>query len=261
QANLDYMDSLYIRQYDSAGVYRNNIFWTHPNAERNATTGWSHMQGTLKNGTLSGAFDDTDIDRITVSGTPSQVLYFTNGSSEIVAGSKIEGKTSGATLNTYGVHLVAGSWAAGTAEGYITGRLSGTFQQEDLVHEDGTATIAQLEYQHLRMTDGGVYDIQEGDAISGDTSTATGTVEKIVITAGTIVGGDAMGLLMITPLTGTFQAEAVTINTNVGTANITGAGTYNTVKIPGPQMSFTLDLYHMRTGFDMPGIILRIDDG
>jgi len=70
-----------------------------------------------------------------------------------------------------------------------------------------------------------------GDVISGDTSSQTATVEGVLITSGTVAGGDAAGWIMVSGASGALQAEDITNDTtttaNVATiaGDVTGAGT------------------------------------
>lgn len=53
--------------------------------------------------------------------------------------------------------------------------------------------------------DAGSAEISEGDAVTGATSSATGTVTRVVLESGSWDGGDAVGRLIFASITGTFQ--------------------------------------------------------
>ena len=73
-----------------------------------------------------------------------------------------------------------------------------------------------------------------GETLTGGTSTATGTLLKVVITSGTVAGGDATGYILIDVLTGTFQSgETLTGGTSGGTINSTSLAVSQTIAKDG----------------------------
>jgi hypothetical protein len=89
----------------------------------------------------------------------------------------------------------------------------------------GTATDLYKASANERVTyiTGSVADLTVGEIVTGGTSSATGIVRELVIDYGTFAGNNAIGILYLTTLTGTFQAETVTGGTSGGTAVIAGA--------------------------------------
>ena len=81
---------------------------------------------------------------------------------------------------------------------------------------------------------GALFALTVGETMTGGTSTATGTLMKVVITSGTIAGGDAAGYIIIDVLTGTFQSgEALTGGTSGGTINSTSLAVDQTITKDG----------------------------
>jgi hypothetical protein len=72
----------------------------------------------------------------------------------------------------------------------------------------------------LAFISGGTVETAEGDTITGATSGATATVERVIVTSGTFAGGDAAGHLILSGQTGTFTAETLDIGASVNVANV-----------------------------------------
>lgn len=89
----------------------------------------------------------------------------------------------------------------------------------------------------LPFTSGGTTAIVVGNVITGATSSATGTVARVVLTSGTWAGGDAAGYFIITGKTGTFQAENLNVGASTNLATIAGDSTANTLQ-PGGKYRF-----------------------
>jgi hypothetical protein len=71
----------------------------------------------------------------------------------------------------------------------------------------------------LDFTGGGTAAIAEQDTITGATSAATATVERVVLQSGSWAAGDAAGYLVLSGQAGTFQSENIDTGTqsNIGT--------------------------------------------
>lgn len=67
--------------------------------------------------------------------------------------------------------------------------------------------------QHLPFTGGGAAAVVEGDTITGATDGATATVDRVILTSNTWVGTDAVGMLRISSITGTFKSAGENLNT------------------------------------------------
>lgn len=77
--------------------------------------------------------------------------------------------------------------------------------------------------KELPFTSGGeAYTPVEGDTITGNTSTETAVITRIVLESGTFAGGDAAGRFIYAISSGAFQAETLDIgaNTNVANTNV-----------------------------------------
>jgi len=68
----------------------------------------------------------------------------------------------------------------------------------------------------------GSSEISEGDTITGATSAATATVERVIVTTGDWGDGDAAGKLVLSDQTGTFQAENLDVGVDTNVATIAG---------------------------------------
>jgi len=82
-----------------------------------------------------------------------------------------------------------------------------------------------------------------GATVTGGTSGATGVVRRIVLSSGDWSTDDAAGYLILTGVTGTFQAEALT---GSGTLNATGAQVANTLP-PGGKYEFRVHNFYGHT--------------
>lgn len=77
----------------------------------------------------------------------------------------------------------------------------------------------------IDFTSGGTYEIQEGDTITGHTSSVTAIVGRIILSSGTFADGDAAGRMFIRNVSGAFQAETLDVGANVDVATIAGDST------------------------------------
>lgn len=68
----------------------------------------------------------------------------------------------------------------------------------------------------------GSNEIGEGDTITGATSGATATVERVIVTEGDWGDGDAAGRLILSAQTGTFEAENLDVDLDSNVATIVG---------------------------------------
>jgi len=86
----------------------------------------------------------------------------------------------------------------------------------------------------ITFSTGATSALTVGETLTGGTSTATGTLLKVVITSGTVAGGDAAGYVIIDVLTGTFQsAETLTGGTSSGTIVSTSLAVDQTITKEG----------------------------
>ncbi len=92
--------------------------------------------------------------------------------------------------------------------------------------------VAQTLGFSLSFTSGSV-EIVEADTIEGESSGATGTVGRVILTSGTWAGTDAAGRLILTAQTGTFQAETLKVGVSLNQASIAGNSTANALSAGG----------------------------
>lgn len=93
-------------------------------------------------------------------------------------------------------------------------------------------TEVDLGYE-IAFTSGGTYEIEEGDTITGATSTETATVERVQVTSGSWAGGDAAGWLTLSSPSGAFQAENLDVGANADVATISGDASAITLQPSG----------------------------
>jgi hypothetical protein len=171
---------------------------------------------------------------VNATATTDRELYFTsggfNGSAtyEIVAGDTITGATSGAIARVYSVNVIAGTWALGTATGWIKfDTIVGTFQSENLNVGSNTncatidGAVVVIGEKTVAYTSGGTDQILVGMIITGASSAASGLVTAITLTSGTWAGGTAAGVITLRGVRGTFQAE----NLNVTASSFSNCAT------------------------------------
>lgn len=88
-------------------------------------------------------YNATDGDIMTVAFLSWVVPFSGGGTTEVTAGAKIKGATSGATGYVKEVLLYSGTWAGGDAAGFFVlreGTLTGTFQSENVyIDNDSTS--------------------------------------------------------------------------------------------------------------------------
>ena len=99
-----------------------------------------------------------------------------------------------------------------------------------------------LGYQ-LVFTSGGTAEIAEGHVITGDTSTETATVRRIILTSGAWADGDAAGKLIIYSPSGAFSAENISTPTQANIATIAADATAQTLVASGDYRFYTHNFY------------------
>lgn len=98
----------------------------------------------------------------------------------------------------------------------------------------------------LKFTAGQAAAVAEGDTLTGNTSTATGIVRKIVVTAGTFAGNNAVGYFILTGVSGTYSnGESLRVGgTNRATAD--GASAAQTLS-PNGRFEFRVHNFYGHT--------------
>lgn len=74
------------------------------------------------------------------------------------------------------------------------------------LYKSTTSGWSQVTFGYELEFDTGTIEIAEGSTVTGATSGATGVVDRVVLETGTFAGGDAAGRLILSTVTGTFQA-------------------------------------------------------
>ena len=159
-------------------------------------------------------------------------LSFTSGGTYVMAvGNTITGATSGSTAVLSRVVVRSGSFAGGDAAGTLTlVSQSAAFVAENLnVGANlNVATIAadtQTVFgREMYFTSGGTYEVQDGNVITGATSTTTATVARVVLESGSWKAGTAAGRFIFTADSGSFTAaENLNVGAELNVATVTGA--------------------------------------
>lgn len=94
---------------------------------------------------------------------------------------------------------------------------------EGRMYRDSAAGWVQQTFGSVLDFNTGTAEFVEGEVLTGGTSGATATIERLVLQSGTFSGGDAQGYMVLSNVSGTFQAETVTSPSGSATATaITG---------------------------------------
>lgn len=124
-----------------------------------------------------------------------------------------------------GIHIYKGKL-------YALRNVSGEYYTKMYV-ESATGWVEVPLGEKLAFTTGAVASFIVGETITGQTSTETATVLKVVVTSGTMAGGDAVGYLIVDEVTGAFQAETIEGSTSGATAAIAADAVPQTITKDG----------------------------
>lgn len=87
------------------------------------------------------------------------------------------------------------------------------------MYRDSTAGWQEMTFGSTLDFTAGTVEFLEGEVLVGDTSTATATINRVVLRTGAWGDGDAAGYLVLSNIDGTFQAEDIS-STSGGAATI-----------------------------------------
>lgn len=135
-------------------------------------------------------FNATDGDLITTAFLQWVIPFSGGGTTEITAGSRIKGATTGATAIVESVLLYSGSWAGGDAAGFMTvqeGSLVGTFGSENVYIDSDT--VAGID--DATVTVNVVHNVAIAAAAAG--ATGTSAISRLEGTAGSSGKGFTIG--------------------------------------------------------------------
>lgn len=266
-SNLGDLVSLSLRIYDVNNYYRTYMIFVNHTAQ---FSGWHTYCGTKLgyDSESNAAFDETQIKEVHIFLNPSSCIAFTGGTTEPTLVSTVTGNTSAAYMVITQVVVVSGSFAGGDAAGYFYGLVGGTFTKGETFkitdNSDSSvisANAGMLPYTQLSFTSGGTYEMKVGDTVTGATSGATGVIVAILNRGGTYAGGDASGHIFFETTTGTFQAENVNVGSNSNVATVGSGNALVAKALAGAKNELVVDSIQYDSGYDCPGVILRIDDG
>lgn len=95
--------------------------------------------------------------------------------------------------------------------------------------------------KELAFTSGGTYEPQEGEVITGHTSSKTATLTRVVLESGTWAGGDAAGKFIFASQSGDFVSETLDIGAHTDVATIAGNSSSITFAVPGGRFEFVIN--------------------
>lgn len=170
--------------------------------------------GTLRLSTQTGTFQAEDLKV----GSASNVATIAEDPHvrTIQPGYVLIGEDSGATGVVVSVNLESGAWRTGDAAGTIVLSVqTGLFRAEDL-NTDLLTNVASATGNSTATA------IEDGDTITGATSGATATVDRVVMNAGSWEEGTASGYLVISGQTGTFEEEDLNVGDTENIASVAG---------------------------------------
>jgi hypothetical protein len=266
-SNTGDLTSIYLKMYDVNNYTRTYMLWLNHTAQK---SGWNVWCGTKLgyDSESNAAFDETQIASVYFMFGQASCVYFTGGSVEPTVYQYIYGNTSTATMTLSEVVVLSGSFAAGDAAGYFYGLTAGTFTKAETfsIKDNSNASVVSanagtLPYTQIAFTSGGTYEMQVGDEVTGATSNATGTIAAILNRGGTYGAGTATGQIFLSASTGTFQAENLNVGANSNVATIPNADDTVSKILTGVKNELVIDSIKYESGYDVPGVILRIDDG
>lgn len=225
-----------------------------------------------------------------ISGTFQSETLNVSGSPEgTITGPPVLNGASTTLLNAQYTNLAADEYRSDITAVTGSGSILGVWVLSDIVYAvrnnaGGTAaaiykssgagwTLVALG-RELSFTSGGTYEIEEGDTITGATSSATAEITRVILESGTWAGGDAAGRLIFASQTGTFQSENLDVGGNSNVATIAAdssaitllpGGRYETVKhnfggLAGADRIYGCD--GVNRGFEFDGTVFApIDTG
>lgn len=120
--------------------------------------------------------------------------------------------------------------------------------------------LSSTQDQKLEFSAGTVA-FTEGAALTGADSEATGTVKTVVLETGTWAGEDAAGYLIISTVSGTFQAGEIISDNEGGTATASGPAIPHTNGVGTPQYTTTSTPYSCRFTHSKSGGIITEGSG
>lgn len=176
-----------------------------------STNAQGRAEGAYDSGVLTWTFNAYDVaDGYTAYGVfaVTYQIPFDAGATEIRVGDTIKGGTSGATGVVTEVCVQSGTWAAGTAAGYIKIKSkSGTFQNDENLYLSGEiATVA--------IGDAGT-DYAVGDIV--EVTQTGGAGAKLVVTSVDAYGG-VTGIVVVE------GGQGFSVDTDLATVALTGSG-------------------------------------
>lgn len=151
------------------------------------------------------------------------------------AGAETAGGASTPALNASYTALAANVYRALIAVVPGSGNVLGVHQYSGLVYAvrnnaGGTAAVLHKSSasgwtaialgKEMSFTSGGVYEVVEGNTITGATSGATAVITRVALTSGTWAAGTAAGTFIFASQTGNFVAENLNVGANLNVATV-----------------------------------------
>lgn len=199
-----------------------------------------------------GSIDFTMIHECQVLNTSQDnKLYFTSGSVAFTSGATLEGGTSGATGVIKSITLSSGSWAAGTAAGYlILYSVTGTFSTWETIADD---TLTIDDEGHTTKPAGTA--ISSGSAVPLSNAAGSPTMTTLTLpssstyydclfsnisTSGNYILNQESGKVIQSSLIVFLPSSAVVLEGDYVTTTETNyTGTYEVQKVDAPEIPFS----------------------
>jgi len=105
------------------------------------------------------------------------------------------------------------------------------------VYKSSTSGWTAVDLGKYIRYDTGSAEVSEGDTLTGATSGASGTVRRVVIQSGTTGSSDALGLFVLTGVTGTFQ-NAENLQVSSSTVAVSTTALVTVALVPGGRYTF-----------------------
>lgn len=125
-----------------------------------------------------------------------------------------------------------------------------------LMYKSTAAGWVQVDLgKRIAFTSGGVYEVAEGDTVTGASSGATAVVRRInLVGTGDWPTGDAAGYLILSGQTGNFTGENLNVGANLNVATVAGDSAAQTLTAGGAYRFVTHNFYGSSNLLRMYGV-------
>jgi hypothetical protein len=185
------------------------------------------------NGTNYGAGNNLEVSA-SVEGVVDNIQAVDSGSTN-----KLHGQYKNLAADVYradisavpGAGSILGIWMLNDIKYAFRSNVGSTAVDLHKNSSSGWVQVA-LGYE-LTFSSGGTYEILEADTITGNTSTETAVITRVMLESGSWDAGTAAGRLIYASQSGAFQAETLDVGANANVATIAADGSAITLSIGG----------------------------